>query len=331
MAQAESSVLARGSGAREELLEIHSWNWEEYDEEDDDDQEEDDDEWDGGYWVHEEERMSDIVDEEEYEDEDGGDEDDHYPDGFRGHGGHGQDLDDSLIGRRLGTPPTNDREGTAVLIKDSQQGSHASREADTGYLLQICLPPHPMVESGPGAVTRIIRVPTRMTFAQLAESINTTFDWAGYHAYLFKLCKPCRRSVRCMCERCEPIVAKFNQLVNRVACVDEWAEQFYSNFDADKVALSDVWGHEACRGMSVWYRYDFGANWQHLLHFLGEADRRLGPAMALPRSQEIWCLSGEGHPWPGDMREDWIHGKDHTNLYAWDREVVNKKLGKQSV
>jgi hypothetical protein len=186
------------------------------------------------------------------------------------------------MGRRLGTPPTNDREGTAALIEESQQEPHASRENDTGYLLQIGLPPHPMVESGPGAVTRIIRVPTRMTFAQLAESINTAFDWAGYHAYSFKLCKPCRRSVRCMCERCEPIVAKFNQLVNRVACVDEWAEQFYTNFDADKAALSDVWGHEACRGMNVWYRYDFGDNWQHLIHFLGEENTGSGPAMAIP-------------------------------------------------
>jgi hypothetical protein len=134
-----------------------------------------------------------------------------------------------------------------------------------------------------------------------------------------------------MCERCEPSVTKFNQLINGVACVDEWAERFYTNFDADEVALSDVWGHEACRGMNVWYRYDFGANWQHLIHFLGEADGRLGPVMALPHSQEVWCLSGEGHPWPADMREDWTHWKNHTNLYAWDREVVDKELGKQSV
>jgi hypothetical protein len=54
------------------------------------------------------------------------------------------------------------------------------------------------------------------------------------------------------------------------------------NFDADKVALSDVWGHEACRGMNVWYRYDFGANWQHLIHFLGEENTGSGPAMAIP-------------------------------------------------
>jgi hypothetical protein len=277
--------------------------------------------------------MSDIVDEEEHEEEEeeGDDNDEGNPEIFRGHGGHGQDLDDSLMGRRLGTPPTNDREGTAVLIKKSQQGPHASREADTGYLLQIGLPPHPMVESGPGAVTRIIRVPTRMTFAQLAESINTAFNWSSYHAYSFKLCKPCRRSVRCMCERCEPIVAKFNQLINGVACVDEWAGQFYTNFDADKVALSDVWGHEACRGMNVWYRYDFGANWQHLIHFLGEENTELGPAMAIPQGQEVWCLSGEGHPWPEDMREEWTHWQKHTNLYAWDREIVNKELRKLNI
>jgi hypothetical protein len=326
---------ARGNGQREESLEIHPWNMEEYDEEYD--EEEDDDEWDGGYWVHEDEHMSDIVDEyEEESDQDQdeseeGDYDEDYPDDFRGHGGHGQDLEDSLMGRRLGTPPTNDREGTAVMIKGSQQGPHASREDDTGYLIRVGLLPHPMVEAGPGAVTRVLRVPTRMTFQQLAESINTAFDWEGYHAYEFKLCKPCRKRLRCMCELCEPIVAKFNQLVNGVACVDEWAEQFYTNFDADKLALSDVWGHEACRGMNVWYRYDFGANWQHLIHFLGEADGNLGPAMALPRSQEIWCLSGEGHPWPEDMREDWNEWKDHTNLYEWDREAVNTELRKQII
>jgi hypothetical protein len=83
--------------------------------------------------------------------------------------------------------------------------------------------------------------------------------------------------------------------------------------------------------MNVWYRYDFGANRQHLIHFLGEADGRLGPAMALPRSQDIWCLSGEGHPWPEDMREDWNEWKDHTNLYGWDREAVNTELRKQII
>jgi hypothetical protein len=53
--------------------------------------------------------------------------------------------------------------------------------------------------------------------------------------------------------------------------------------------------------------------------------------MALPRSQEIWCLSGEGHPWPEDMREDWNEWKDHTNLYGWDREAVNTELRKQII
>jgi hypothetical protein len=96
----------RGNNERGEILEIHPWNMEEYDEEDD--------KWDGGYWVHEDEYMSDFMDEheEEYdEDEDDNEESDYeedYPNDFRGHGGHGQDLEDSLMGRRLGTPPTND-------------------------------------------------------------------------------------------------------------------------------------------------------------------------------------------------------------------------------
>jgi hypothetical protein len=198
----------RGNNEREESLEIHPWNMEEYGEEDD--------KWEEGYWVHEDEHMSDFMDEheEEYdEDEDENEESDYdedYPDDFRGHGGHGQDLEDSLMGRRLGTPPTNDKEGTAVLIKESQQGPHVSREDDTGYLIQVGLLPHSLVEAGPGAVTRVLRVPTRMTFQQLAQSINTAFDWEGYHAYEFKLCKPYRKRLRCMCELCEPIVAKFN-------------------------------------------------------------------------------------------------------------------------
>lgn len=53
--------------------------------------------------------------------------------------------------------------------------------------------------------------------------------------------------------------------------------------------------------------------------------------MALPRSQEVWCLSGEGHPWPEDMREDWMDWKDRTNLYEWDRQVVNKELRKLKI
>ena len=85
--------------------------------------------------------------------------------------------------------------------------------------------------------------------------------------------------------------------------------------------------------MNMWYRYDFGANWQHLIHFLGEADGRLGPAMALPRSQEIWCLSGEGHPWPEDMQEDMIEWarRPATNLFEWDREAINKELRKLKI
>lgn len=346
MCPSEAPILgpntARGTEEEGEALKIYPWNMDEveYDDEDGDDEEEeedDDDFDDGGRWVHEDEYMWDCDDEEDY-DEDGdeneeGDYDEDYPDDLRGHGGHGQDLEDSLRGIRLGTPPTNDREGTAIRIKESQQGAHACQQNDTGYLLQVGLLPHPMIEAGPGAVTRVLRVPTRMNFQQLAETINTAFDWQGFHAYEFKLCKPCRKRLRCMCELCEPIVAKFNQLVNGVARVDEWAEQFYTNFDADKVALSDVWGQDTCRGMNMWYRYDFGANWQHLIHFLGEADGRLGPAMALPRSQEIWCLSGEGHPWPEDMQEDmiqWARRQD-TNLFEWDREAINKELRKLKI
>ena len=254
------SNAARGNDEREASLEIHPWNIDEakYDDYEDEDEDENDDYDDGGRWVHKDEYIWDCDDEEEFdedEDEDENEEgeyDEDYPDDFRGHGGHGQDLEDSLMGRRLGTPPTNDREGTAARIKESQQGAHARQQNDTGYLIQVGLLPHPMIEAGPGAVTRVLRVPTRMTFHQLAETINTAFDWQGYHAYEFKLCKPCRKRLRCMCELCEPIVAKFNQLINGVAHVDEWAEQFYTNFDADKVALSDVWGQDACRGMNMW-------------------------------------------------------------------------------
>jgi hypothetical protein len=317
---------ARDNGEREESLEIHPWNMEEeYDEEDDED---DYDEWDGGYWVHEDEHMSDFVDEDEEEyDEDEDEEDDYdenHQDDFRG---HDQGLEDSLMCSRLGTPPTIDRGEIVALIKESQQGPRASRENDTGYLIKVGIFPN-MIEAGPGAVFRILRVPTRMTFEQLAETINTAFEWAGGYSHEFRLSKPCRKRVRCMCMSCEPVVAKFHQ---GSSYATDREEEFYANFDADKVTLSDVWGNEACRGMSVWYRYDFEANWQHLIHFLGEADGNLGPAMALPRSQEVWCLSGQGDPWPENLRRNLIARRDQTDLYQGDREAINTELGKQII
>jgi len=272
--------------------------------------------------------MSDYDDEEEPEVEEGeGEADETYPNGFEGHGGHGQDLDDCILGRRLGTPPTNDREGTAILIRESQQGPHTSRENDTGYLLQIGLP----VQAGPAAVTRIIRVPTRMTFEQLSKSITIIFDWPRRQGYGFRLCKPCRKRIRCMCDRCEPIVARFNHVFNGRTFVDDWEKQFFTNFDADKVTLSDVWGHEVCRGMSMWYEYDYGENWQHSIHLVGEENADLGPAMGIPRDQEVWCLSGEGHPWPEGLHEDCVYWKTYTNLYTCNREAINKELRKLNI
>ncbi|THY71562.1 hypothetical protein D6C87_08743 [Aureobasidium pullulans] len=324
-----------GSGIEEEGLEVHQWRLGEDIEGNSGDEGEDEEmsDWADGYWrdgVHwmgEEEEEDEDENDQQPEDEEEQAEDnsnDDFPNNFRGHGGHD-------LGDRLGTLPTNDKEGTAALIKQSQLNPHPrSAISDHGYLIQIGLLPHPIVEK-PGYVSRILRVPTRMTFEKLAEAINTAFDWTGFHLHEFKLCKPCRKRTRCMCILCEPVVAKFNQTIDGHAYVDEWYEQFYTNFDADKVVLGDVWGHDACRAMNMWYRYDFGDDWQHLIHFLGDADDRLGPAMALPRSQEVWCLSGEGHPWPEDMREDWMDWKDRTNLYEWDRQIVNKELRKLKI
>jgi len=317
----------RGIEGEGEGLKIYPWNMDETEYDDDD---EDDDYDDGGRWVHKDEYMWDCDDEEEYdEDEDENEEgeyDEDEPDEYRGHGGHGQDVEDALKGRRLGTPPSNDREGTGVLIKQSQQGPHARLQNDTGYLVQVDLLPHPIIEGPPGTVTRVLRVPTRMTFQKLAESINKAYDWTGLHAYEFKLCKPCRKRIRCMCELCEPMVAMFSKPISGVAHVDEGTCRFFTRFYADKVALSDVWEHEACRRLSLSYRYDFGMNREHLVHFLGEADGRLGSAMALPDDQEIWCLSGEGHPGSEYVRESWPKCS-----YEWDREAVNKELRKLTI
>lgn len=149
-----------------------------------------------------------------------------------------------------------------------------------GYLLRVMLSCW-----SPPRITRIIRVPTTLTFHQLHEVLQVAFGWANCHMYNFEF-----QSMKSDSHR--PFL--------------ELMESPFDMEDMDHIKrshdykLRDVWDNEEWNrdGIRAGYEYDSGDSWDHMIHFMGEADSKLGPSLfgSAMDGQKIFCVAGEGHP-----------------------------------
>jgi Plasmid pRiA4b ORF-3-like protein len=118
--------------------------------------------------------------------------------------------------------------------------------------------------------------------------------------------------------------------------------------DENTTKLSDVFEQERYRNKRLMYTYDYGDNWEHIISFVGHAERSF--------SNGISCIAGEGAPIAEDcgapfgwqelkeivkhhqlgleldddqrQRLEWFRELRHGDLeiWDWDMDGVNGKL-----
>ncbi|KAJ9607149.1 hypothetical protein H2200_008221 [Cladophialophora chaetospira] len=138
-------------------------------------------------------------------------------------------------------------------------------------------------------------------------------------------------------------------------------EEAHTYKEAAEWKLSDLFANEEYRGkVDVFYDYDFGDGWDHIITFVGEEDVSLRKGMREPTYNNAFCFAGEptdptsnlGHPcaedcggqpgWeelkrllkgdfdPDDRkgwyRNDCANGGPSLDPYKWDILKVNDKL-----
>lgn len=149
------------------------------------------------------------------------------------------------------------------------------RPPATAYLLRVSI-----VTAGPPRITRILRVPSNLTFHQFHGVIQDAFDWDNMHAYRFQVHKVGDSP-------------RHGEVLDMPFPLQRDGEKSGS----ERKKLSDIFGKPG-ESMAATYTFDFGDNWLHTIHLLGVADKSLAIGMGI--DQEIFCLAGEGSPAVGD-------------------------------
>lgn len=208
--------------------------------------------------------------------------------------------------------------------------------SEKGYLIQITLD-LPKIKP---PVKRILRVPVDTDFLKLSRIIQVAYGWSGNHHCYFDVNE---LPLPSWSQQCAKTMQRYNRgndglkVVPKITSFDLQYESRPGRLrQADKLTLKDIWGRNtqqrAVRGYDIKYVYDLGDNWPHTITFLGNAADELRSAMRLAPGKKVWCISGEGRPWPehfsGDTNE-WEAWKRRTNMHQWDIEKVNRELGQK--
>lgn len=124
---------------------------------------------------------------------------------------------------------------------------------------------------------REIVVPQDWAFADLHETIQSCFLWWGYHMYDFKL-----RSHGQQLEILDPDHGGIDGMF-------AWRDQRYTQMDATKLLLSDVFP----RTRTATYSYDYGDGWVHHVKFV--------ETIPLFQGEMPTCTAGAGDAPPEDV------------------------------
>ncbi|GME32174.1 putative zinc finger mynd-type protein [Neofusicoccum parvum] len=153
------------------------------------------------------------------------------------------------------------------------------------YLLLVRL-----VNTRNPTITRLLYVPSDLTFATFHRVLQAAFGWATCHLYKYTVSEPRARG-----ETYDRLL-RLNRDLLHLGDEDGHPDAEY--------ALADVFANPQFSGgkAEVMYEYDFGAGWSHEIVLLGEAKgpeeefakRQLGEGVV--EGQRVWCVGGEGHP-----------------------------------
>lgn len=181
---------------------------------------------------------------------------------------------------------------TQRLLKSSSQYRPPNSDA---YLLRVSI-----MTAGPPRITRILRVPSYLTFHQFHSVIQEAFDWDNGHAYRFDICDGGKMSrVRETLDMPSPLRREGEPLSG-----------------SERRRLCDVFGKPG-DPMAATYTFDFGDDWIHTIHLLGSADKHLASGMGI--NQEVFCAGGEGAPAVGDC----------GGPYGWEEIKVRNSSSNQ--
>ncbi|KAE8446410.1 hypothetical protein EG329_012015 [Mollisiaceae sp. DMI_Dod_QoI] len=186
--------------------------------------------------------------------------------------------------------------------------SHKTSCKADNYILKINLCPEAIQNP---AVSRTLSCPANSTFEQLHDAIQTAFDWAGTHAYDFKIKDPNalpepvfdimahiqRRQVEDNARNRGQPIPDFGPRQNllRIIDADMYGVDIIHNDDrkhsqtpevkSTNIKLSKVFDNKDYKGAGIEYEYDFGDCWTHEIEILGRA----------PATGNFVCTDGEGH------------------------------------
>ncbi|KAF4629310.1 hypothetical protein G7Y89_g8843 [Cudoniella acicularis] len=141
-------------------------------------------------------------------------------------------------------------------------------------------------------ITRLLSVPSDLTFAKLHHVLQAAFGWAGCHAYSFSVSKLLEEGQQSFTGRGKEILT----LMWDDDMKDAYPDPDQIKKDSD-YTLADIYDSDEYKGkIEVSYEYDHGDSWDHEISFLGRADPAMRRAMHIPDDLQVVCLAGEGHP-----------------------------------
>ncbi|KAL2066418.1 hypothetical protein VTL71DRAFT_2489 [Oculimacula yallundae] len=248
---------------------------------------------------------------------------------------------EKISGRNVRLEPY--RESSKSSMKDEVDeevpARVVKRKPIENYLLQVQL----LHVENP-CVTRVLSVPSNLTFDRLHLVLQIAFGWENAHMYQFEISKLPEEGETVMNPRDETYRTlfitnssqspePFSGLSNTIMYIqsdDEDADMVAHPVKiADEMPLSRIYDAKKYKGkVQMLYEYDLGAGWEHQITLLGRADPSLVRAMQVSNLRvttgvehsnqaKVMCLSGEGGP----LKEDC------GGTHGWDllKEKARKK------
>lgn len=148
-------------------------------------------------------------------------------------------------------------------VAREQEGIQRQTIPSEAYLLRVSIP-----TISPPRITRILRMPSHLTFHQFHGVIQEAFDWDNSHAYRFQIHEVGE----------DPLHGKTLDMPFPIRRDGEPPS------GSERRRLCDVFGR-AGEPMAAAHTFDFGDKWIHSIVFLGAADRALAGGIDLSSSQ----------------------------------------------
>ena len=168
---------------------------------------------------------------------------------------------------------------TAIAALQSIFGRPTQRRS--GYLLRVELDTW-----SPPAITRMLRIPTNLTFHELHQTLQIAFGWRNKHGYSFEVYTSTEPG------HVMSIMYRFELYTPSDGEPEQKADE---DITLEQVLERPGWKED---GLTITYVYDGCEEWEHEIQLLGTADPRLGAEGAIDvseDSQAVFCFGGEGH------------------------------------